>query len=107
MKYNDLRDFIAQLETQGQLKRIDYPVSPDLEMTVVSDQVLRNQGPALLFTQPKDHQIPVLTNLFGTVERVAAAMGQDNIQALREVGHLLAALKEPAPPKGFRDAFNQ
>jgi 4-hydroxy-3-polyprenylbenzoate decarboxylase len=107
MKYSDLRDFIEQLETQQLLKRIDYPVSPYLEMTVISDKVLRASGPALLFTHPKDHTIPVLTNLFGTVERVAMGMGEDNIQALREVGKLLAALKEPEPPKGFKDAFSK
>ena len=106
MKYSDLRDFIAQLETRGLLKRIDYPVSPYLEMTVVSDRVLRAGGPALLFTHPKNHQMPVLTNLFGTAERVALGMGEESILALRDIGKLLAALKEPEPPKGFKDAFN-
>lgn len=104
MKYGDLREFIAQLEAIGQLKRIAYPVSPYLEMTLVSDKVLKQGGPALLFT---DTPMPVLTNLFGTTERVALAMGQSSIQALRDVGHLLAALKEPTPPKGFKDAFSQ
>ena len=107
MKYADLRDFIQQLDTRGLLKRIDYPVSPFLEMTVVSDRVLREEGPALLFTHPKDHQIPVLTNLFGTAERVALAMGQESITALRDIGHLLAALKEPEPPAGVRDAWGK
>ncbi len=107
MKYIDLRDFINQLETRSLLKRIDYPVSPHLEMTVVSDKVLRSQGPALLFTQPKNARMPVLTNLFGTVERVALGMGEDDILALREIGKLLAALKEPEPPKGFKDAFSK
>jgi 4-hydroxy-3-polyprenylbenzoate decarboxylase len=107
LKYADLRDFIAQLNTRGLLKEIHYPVSPHLEMTVVSDRVLRAEGPALLFTNPKHHKIPVLTNLFGTVERVALGMGEDNIAALREIGLLLAALKEPEPPKGFKDAFNK
>lgn len=105
MKYADLRDFIAQLETRALLKRITYPVSPYLEMTAVSDKVLQAGGPALLFTHPKGSDIPVLTNLFGTVERVALGMGEDDIAALREVGQLLAALKEPEPPKGFKDAF--
>ncbi len=107
MKYLDLRDFLDQLDNLGLLKRIDYPVSPDLEMTVVSDRVLRAAGPALLFTQPKGHNIPVLTNLFGTVDRVALAMGQTSVAALRDVGHLLAALKEPEPPKGFQDAIRK
>ena len=107
MKYSDLRDFIEQLEKRGLLTRIDYPVSPYLEMTAVSDKVLRSGGPALLFTNPKDYSTPVLTNLFGTVLRVALGMGEENISALREVGHLLAALKEPEPPKGIKDAFNK
>ncbi len=106
MKYGDLRDFIAQLEVRGLLNRIDYPVSPYLEMTVVSDRVLRAGGPALLFTNPKNHHMPVLTNLFGTAERVALGMGEETILALRDIGKLLAALKEPEPPKGFKDAFN-
>lgn len=107
MKYSDLRDFIAQLESRGLLKRITYPVSPYLEMTAVSDRVLRSAGPALLFTNTPHSKMPVLTNLFGTVERVAMGMGEENIEALREVGKLLAALKEPEPPKGFKDAFNK
>ena len=107
MKYADLRDFITQLETRGLLRRIDYPVSPNLEMTVVSDRVLRAGGPALLFTNPTGFNTPVLTNLFGTTERVALGMGEESIDALREVGKLLAALKEPDPPKGFKDAFSK
>lgn len=107
MKYSDLRDFIAQLETRDLLKRIDYPVSPNLEMTTVSDRVLRAQGPALLFTNPAGYDMPVLTNLFGTVERVAMGMGEESLAALREVGKLLASLKEPEPPKGFKDAYQK
>lgn len=107
MKYSDLRDFIAQLETRHLLKRIDYPVSPNLEMTVVSDRVLRAGGPALLFTNTQHLTMPVLTNLFGTVDRVAMGMGEESITALREVGLLLAALKEPDPPKGIKDAFSK
>lgn len=107
MKYSDLRDFITQLESRQLLKKIHYPVSPYLEMTTVSDRVLRSAGPALLFTQVPGYSIPVLTNLFGTVERVALGMGEDNILALREIGTLLAALKEPEPPKGFKDAFSK
>lgn len=107
MKYADLRDFISQLETRNLLKRIEYPVSPYLEMTAVSDRVLREGGPALLFTNPLNSRMPVLTNLFGTPERVALGMGEDSVSALREVGLLLAALKEPEPPKGFKDAFSK
>ena len=107
MKYADLRDFIAQLETRGLLKRVSYPVSPYLEMTTVSDRVLRDGGPALLFMNPKESNMPVLTNLFGTVERVALGMGEETIAALREVGKLLATLKEPEPPQGFKDAFSK
>lgn len=107
MKYADLRDFIDQLESRGLLKRIDYPVSPYLEMTTVSDRVLQKAGPALLFTNTPNHDMPVLTNLFGTVERVALGMGEESVSALREVGHLLAALKEPEPPKGFKEAFSK
>jgi len=107
MKYADLRDFIAQLETRGLLRRIDHPVSPNLEMTVVSDRVLRAGGPALLFTNATGFNMPVLTNLFGTTERVAMGMGEESITTLREVGKLLAALKEPDPPKGFKDAFSK
>ena len=107
MKYADLRDFIAQLETRGLLQRIDHPVSPNLEMTVVSDRVLRAGGPALLFTNPAGYNTPVLTNLFGTTQRVAMGMGEETLDALRDVGKLLAALKEPDPPKGFKDAFSK
>ncbi len=107
MKYADLRDFIAQLETRDLLQRIDYPVSPYLEMTAVSDRVLRAGGPALLFTHPEGYKTPVLTNLFGTTQRVALGMGEETIGALREVGRLLAALKEPEPPKGVKDAFSK
>lgn len=107
MKYVDLRDFIAQLETRDLLKRIDYPVSPTLEMTVISDRILKEGGPALLFTNPKNHTMPVLTNLFGTVLRVAMGMGEETLEALRNIGTLLAALKEPDPPTGFKDAVTK
>lgn len=107
MKYADLRDFIEQLEARHLLKRINYPVSPYLEMTTVSERVLHQQGPALLFTQAKNASMPILTNLFGTVERVALGMGEESITALREIGHLLAELKEPSPPSGFKDALNK
>ena len=112
MKYSDLRDFIAQLEKLGQLKRITQPISTNLVMTEISDRTLRAGGPALLFENPVDengepNNIPVLTNLFGTPERVALAMGQKDVSSLREVGKLLATLKEPEPPKGFKDALDK
>ncbi len=105
MKYKDLRDFLNQLEKQGELKRITAEVDPYLEMTEISDRVLRQAGPALLFENPKGFNTPVLTNLFGTPKRVAMGMGEDNVEALREVGKLLAFLKEPEPPKGFKEAW--
>jgi 4-hydroxy-3-polyprenylbenzoate decarboxylase len=107
MKYSDLREFIAQLEAQGDLKRIQAEVSPRLEMTEISDRVLRAGGPALLFERPKGHTIPVLANLFGTVRRIAAAMGVADATALREVGKMLAFLREPEPPKGLRDLWEK
>ena len=107
MKYHDLRDFIAQLETLGELKRVAAAVSPHLEMTEICDRVLKAGGPAILFENPKGHTMPVLANLFGTPRRVALGMGQDSVAALREVGELLAFLKEPEPPKGLRDAWEK
>jgi 4-hydroxy-3-polyprenylbenzoate decarboxylase len=107
MNYADLREFIAQLEAQGDLKRIQAEVSPRLEVTEISDRVLRAGGPALLFERPKGHTIPVLANLFGTVRRIAAAMGVADAGALREVGKMLAFLREPEPPKGLRDLWDK
>ena len=107
MKYRDLRDFIAQLEQRGQLKRITLEVDPCLEMTEICDRTLRAGGPALLFENPKGHEVPVLANLFGTPERVALGMGEESVEALREVGELLSLLKEPEPPKGMRDAWDK
>ena len=107
MKYKDLRDFIAQLEAQGELKRIQQEVDPYLEMTEICDRVLRAEGPALLFENVKGSSTPVLGNLFGTPRRVAMGMGEDKVEALREIGKLLAMLKEPSPPKGMKDAWKQ
>ncbi len=107
MKYTDLRDFIDHLEQRGELKRISVEVDPVLEMTEISDRVLRASGPALLFENPKGSNIPVLTNLFGTAHRVALGMGEESVEALREVGELLAYLKEPEPPKGMKDAWQK
>jgi 4-hydroxy-3-polyprenylbenzoate decarboxylase len=105
MKYADLRDFLAQLEQRGELKRVGVEVDPRLEMTEICDRVLKASGPALLFERPKGHSIPVLGNLFGTARRVALGMGQESVGALREVGRLLALLKEPEPPEGLKDAW--
>lgn len=105
--FRDLREFIAELEQQGELKCIQTPVDPKLEITEISDRTLRREGPALLFENPVGSNIPVLANLFGTTKRVARAMGQDNVEALRDVGRLLAFLKEPEPPKGWKDLIDK
>ena len=76
-------------------------------MTEICDRVLRAGGPAILFEKPKEHSMPVLANLFGTPQRVALGMGEESVQALREVGKLLAYLKEPEPPKGLKDAWDK
>ncbi len=107
MQYADLRDFLAQLEARGELRRIAHEIDPRLEMTEICDRTLRARGPALLFEKPKGHTIPVLGNLFGTPERVALAMGAESVEALRDVGRLLAFLKEPEPPKGFKDLWEK
>ncbi len=110
MHYADLREFLGKLEALGGLKRIGAPVSPNLEMTEVCDRVLRAGGPALLFERPAgyaDPAMPVLGNLFGTVERIALAMGVeagvDPTPALRDIGRLLAALREPDAPRSLRE----
>lgn len=107
MRYSDLREFIAFLEQQGELVRISQEIDPYLEMTEISDRTLRAKGPALLFENPKGYNTPVLCNLFGTPERVAMGMGQESVNALRDVGTLLAFLKEPEPPKGLRDLWEK
>ncbi len=107
MKYKDLRDFLDQLALRGELKRVVHPIDPYLEMTEICDRLLKQGGPAVLFEQPKNYSIPVLGNLFGTPDRVALGMGQESTAALREVGRLLAYLKEPDPPKGLRDAWEK
>lgn len=107
MKYRDLQDFLTLLEQRGELKRISQSIDPYLEMTEISDRTLRAEGPALLFENPKGYDMPVLCNLFGTAKRVAMGMGQEDVSALGEVGKLLAFLKEPEPPKGFRDLVDK
>ncbi len=107
MRYKDLRDFIKGLEKRGELKRIATEVDPYLQVTEICDRTLKLEGPALLFENPKGHSIPMLANLFGTTKRVALGMGQEDISSLREIGELLAFLKEPEPPKGLRDAFDK
>jgi len=107
MHYRDLRDFIAQLEDAGELIRVRHPVDPKLEMTEICDRTLRAAGPALLFEQPTGFDIPVLGNLFGTPQRVAAGMGAESVESLREIGKLLAFLKEPEPPRGMKDAWQK
>ncbi|ORU90074.1 MAG: 3-octaprenyl-4-hydroxybenzoate decarboxylase [Cycloclasticus sp. symbiont of Poecilosclerida sp. M] len=107
MNYKDLRDFINKLEKKGELVRISQEVDPHLEMTEICDRVLKQKGPALLFENPKGYDMPVLGNLFGTPERVAMGMGADSLGALREVGEVLATLKEPEPPKGMKDAWDK
>ena len=101
--YKDLRDFMAQLEAAGELRRVSEPVSPYLEMTTLCDRVLRAGGPALLFERPTGHSMPVLGNLFGTTGRVARAMGVGSLGELRQFGEVLAALKEPQAPGGLKD----
>lgn len=107
MTFSDLRAFIHYLEKQGQLKRIQLEVDPILEITEISDRTLKMGGPALLFENVKGATMPVLTNLFGTPERVAMGMGQESVAALRDVGKLLAFLKEPEPPKSLRDLWSK
>lgn len=107
LHYQDLREFITKLEQLGELKSVTLEIDPYLEITEICDRTLRAQGPALLFQQPKGHTVPVLANLFGTPQRVALGMGQNTVTALREVGQLLAFLKEPQPPQGLKDAWQQ
>ena len=107
MVYRDLREFIGALESRGELKRIALEVDPRLEMTEICDRVLKQQGPALLFEKPAGFSMPVLGNLFGAPTRVALGMGRENVAELREIGTLLAYLKEPEPPRGWRDVWDK
>jgi len=105
MSFKDLREFISLLEQEGELKRITAEIDPNLEVTEIADRCLRNGGPALLFENPKGSSVPLLANLFGNTKRIALAMGQQDMEGLRDVGRLLAFLKEPSPPKGWRDLW--
>jgi len=105
MSFRDLRDFIKLLENEGELIRIHSEVDPYLEVTEISDRTLRQGGPALLFENLKGSNIPLLANLFGNTRRIALAMGQEDIDGLRDVGKLLAFLKEPTPPSGWKDLW--
>jgi 4-hydroxy-3-polyprenylbenzoate decarboxylase len=107
MSYKDLREFIAALESKGDLVRITQPIDPYLEMTEIADRTLKQGGPALLFENPTQGKMPVLANLFGTQERVAMGMGAESVAALRDVGEILAYLRQPDPPKGFKDAWDK
>jgi 4-hydroxy-3-polyprenylbenzoate decarboxylase len=107
VKYTDLRDFIAALEQRGELVRIQTEVDPRLEMTEIADRTLRAGGPALLFENPKGFSTPVLANLFGTEQRVALGMGARDLKALREIGEILAYLRQPDAPKGMRDLWDK
>jgi 4-hydroxy-3-polyprenylbenzoate decarboxylase len=107
MRYADLREFLQALEQRGELKRVSAVVNPNLEITEIADRVLRQDGPALLFENPLGSKIPLLANLFGTTQRVAWAMGADDVAHLREIGELLAFLKEPEPPQGVKDFLDK
>ena len=107
MQHADLREFIAFLEQRGELRRISQPVNPVLEITEICDRTLQRGGPALLFENVIGHSTPVLANLFGTEQRVAYGMGRESLAALREVGEVLAFLRQPDPPRGLRDAIDK
>lgn len=106
MKYDSLREFITYLESVGELKRVKYSISADQEITEICDRLLKQSGPAVLFENVKGSDFPVLANLFGTPRRVALGMGGSSVNDLKKIGELLAYLKEPPPPKNFKDAFN-
>lgn len=105
MNYNSLQDFIKELEKRGDLVRVTEPVSTHLEMTEIQCRVIKENGPAILFENVKGHSMPVLVNLFGTVERVALGMGKKP-EELKEVGETLAFLRQPEPPGGWKEALH-
>ncbi|MBS9777536.1 MAG: 4-hydroxy-3-polyprenylbenzoate decarboxylase [Gammaproteobacteria bacterium] len=102
----DLREFLDDLRRDGDLVEIDLPISSNLEITEISQRTLNQGGPALLFTNVDNQKIPVLTNLFGTQNRIAKALGLQSVMELRDLGNLLASLKEPEPPKGIKGAID-
>ncbi|NBB70524.1 MAG: UbiD family decarboxylase [Alphaproteobacteria bacterium] len=104
MPFDSLRDFMDHLESRGRLVRVKAPVSPHLEMTEIHTRLLAEKGPAVLFENVEGYDMPVLINLFGTVERVAWGMDREPDQ-LRELGRTLAFLKQPEPPGGWREAM--
>jgi 4-hydroxy-3-polyprenylbenzoate decarboxylase len=116
MAYRSLRDFMAKLEAAGELVRVAEPVSTLLEMTEIQTRLLAEGGPAVLFENPiradgQASSIPCLANLFGTVKRVAMGVtlgGEERATAgeLRDVGELLAFLRQPDPPKDLKDAWD-
>ena len=107
MSYGNLRDFLRDLEATGELRRIRAPVDPVLEVTEICQRTLRAGGPALLFEHPKGSDVPLLGNLFGSTQRVARAIGRNSVEELREVGKMLAFLKEPQLPRGLKEAFEK
>lgn len=105
MSYNSLRDFMDMLESRGLLRRVKAEVSPILEMTEIQTRLLARGGEAVLFENVAHKSaMPVLTNLFGTVERVALGMGTTP-DKLRAIGETLAFLRQPEPPGGWREAM--
>ena len=105
MIYTDLRSFIKYLETNNELINVNREISPDLEMTEFCSQILKKNGPAILFSNPLGSKIPVLGNLFGTTKRVALAMGKNDISELREIGVFLSNLKQPNMPSNIKEGF--
>src|SRR5512132_4544571 len=110
MAYRSLREVVSRLEREGRLVRVSEPVSPVLEMTEIQTRLLAERGPAVLFENVRRedgtaYEMPVLVNLFGTIERVAWGMNREPHQ-LREVGETLAFLRQPEPPGGWREALD-
>ncbi len=110
--FRDLRTFLGFLESQGLLARIKEPVSTVLEVTELHRRVLARQGPALLLESPiksdgEVSRLPLLTNLFGTVDRISLALGGEGKEHLRRLGEMLARLREPVAPTGVREALRE